>query len=711
MAKFRLALKPILRSSMLLWAVLVLWPMGLMAQLQTAGGIPPADLVQNILLGGGVQVWNVNLTGSGMAYGSFTANNTNLGLNSGILLTTGMISGPNGPQGPNNRPDAGVDNSFQGSALLNAEFGFSQPTFNATTLSFNFIPQGDSIAFRYVFGSEEYREFVGSEFNDVFGFFISGPNPAGGNYQNQNIARLPNGTKVAINNVNHLTNSQFYVDNELPSPGMSLQYDGFTRVLTARAKVIPCSTYTIRLAIADVADGIYDSGVFLEAKSFTSDGLSMYYTVLNGISKDTLHEGCGTAAIVIKNTLPLAQNKTVNLLLQGNSINGVDYQTLPTQVTIPAGIDSVVIFTSALADGLAEGTELLIVTADDPNLCPDIERPSVRIPIADVLPLTVKAMDDVSFACNNQVVFLTASTTGGVGMASLTWSPGNLSGSPVPALVGQSTQFVVSATDVCQNTATDTVYVQVPDAAPLNLTFSPDTVICPGESVLLQAQYGGGIGELVFIWDNGHPSDSLSQWVSPPASQVFTVSVSDSCGNVLSQSARITVRAPQTRFDYHYIDNNKIIFDSESSSDVVDWLWEFAGSGTDTVEDPIRLFVDTGFQIVRLTVTNEFGCQLQVEDTIYIYPPFGFYIPNSFTPNNDLLNDIFRGYGQGFKDIVWRVFDRWGQEVFVSSHLKRGWDGQREGVPYPLGVYVYRFELTLPNNRPKVFMGNVNLIR
>ncbi len=288
-------------------ALLFLPSMGF-AQLQTTGGITPNDLVQNILLGGGVQVSNVTLTGSGQAYGAFTANNTNLGLNSGILLTTGIISGPNGPQGPNNRPDAGIDNNFQGSPLLNAEFGFTQPTFNATTLSFNFIPQGDSVAFRYVFGSEEYREFVGSEFNDIFGFFISGPNPAGGNYQNQNIALLPNGTKVAINNVNHLSNSQYYVDNELPSPGMFIQYDGFTRVLTARAKVIPCSTYTIRLAIADVADGIYDSGVFLEAKSFTSDGLSMYYTILNGVSKDTLHEGCGTAAIVIKNTRTLRHN-------------------------------------------------------------------------------------------------------------------------------------------------------------------------------------------------------------------------------------------------------------------------------------------------------------------------------------------------------------------------------------------------------------------
>ena len=690
---------------------LVFLPLLMHAQLQTTGGISPNDLVQNILLGGGVQVSNVVLTGSGQAYGSFTAGNTNLGLNSGILLTTGIISGPDGPKGPNNRPDAGIDNNYQGSALLNAEFGFSQPTFNATTLSFNFIPQGDSIAFRYVFGSEEYREFVGSEFNDVFGFFISGPNPSGGNYQNQNIALLPNGTKVAINNVNHLTNSQYYFDNELPSPGFFIQYDGYTRVLTARAKVVPCSTYTLRLAIADVADGIYDSGVFLEAKSFSSDGLSMYYTVLNGVSKDTLYEGCGTAAIVIKNTLPQAQNKTINLLLQGNSINGVDYQTLATQVTIPAGADSVVLYTSALADLLNEGVEFLIVTADDPNLCPNIERPSVRIPIADVRPLTVQAMDDQSFPCNNQVVILTAGSTGGVGPVTLTWSPGGLAGSPVPALVGQTTQFVVRAVDACQNSSTDTVLIRVPDVAPLNLKFSPDTVICPGASVLLEAEYGGGIGDLVFVWDNGYSSDSLRQWVSPMSTQIYTVSVADSCGNVLSLSSRVTVRVPEASFTYHYIENNTLIFDSETSPDVVSWLWNFGSSGSDTLEDPIREFLDTGFQVVRLTATNEFGCRVELMDTVYIYPPFGFYIPNTFTPNNDLVNDIFIGYGQGFKEIEWRVFDRWGQEVFVSTHIKRGWDGKRNGEPYPIGVYAYRFELVLPNNSPKVFMGHINLIR
>jgi len=171
------------------------------------------------------------------------------------------------------------------------------------------------------------------------------------------------------------------------------------------------------------------------------------------------------------------------------------------------------------------------------------------------------------------------------------------------------------------------------------------------------------------------------------------------------------VRVPEASFEYFYLDNNKLIFDSETSADVVAWFWDFGPSGTDTLADPIRVFLDTGFQVVRLTVTNEFGCQVELIDTVYIYPPFGFYIPNTFTPNADLVNDIFRGYGQGFKDIVWRIFDRWGQQVFESTHMKRGWDGQRNGQPYPIGVYAYRFELVLPNNRPRVFMGHVNLIR
>jgi hypothetical protein len=102
----------------------------------------------------------------------------------------------------------------------------------------------------FVFGSEEYPEFVSGSFNDGFGIFISGPNPAGGNYNNYNIARLPNGQLVSIDNVNANTNAQYYNTN---NTGV-IQYDGYTDGLTAQLSVIPCSTYHVKIIIADARD-------------------------------------------------------------------------------------------------------------------------------------------------------------------------------------------------------------------------------------------------------------------------------------------------------------------------------------------------------------------------------------------------------------------------------------------------------------------------
>ena len=140
---------------------------------------------------------------------------------------------------------------------------------------FDFIPDADTVKFRYVFGSDEYPEFVCSSYNDVFGFFISGPRPGGGNYLQKNIALVPSTTlPVAINTVNpgvsaggnctSLAYSAYYVDND---SGLTIQYDGFTKVFTALAPVICNNKYHIKLAIADVGDEAYDSGVFLEARS------------------------------------------------------------------------------------------------------------------------------------------------------------------------------------------------------------------------------------------------------------------------------------------------------------------------------------------------------------------------------------------------------------------------------------------------------------
>ncbi|MFO0495043.1 MAG: choice-of-anchor L domain-containing protein, partial [Flavobacteriia bacterium] len=147
-------------------------------QLITTPGASAPSLVQNVLLGPGVTVSNITYNGSNTAISQFTASGTNLGISSGIVMTTGTTNNNGaGPHGPNNQSNSGVDNGAGGSGLLSGIIGGTQ-TFNAAILEFDFIPYSDTVRFKYVFGSEEYPEFAppnNSSYNDVFGFFISGP--------------------------------------------------------------------------------------------------------------------------------------------------------------------------------------------------------------------------------------------------------------------------------------------------------------------------------------------------------------------------------------------------------------------------------------------------------------------------------------------------------------------------------------------------------
>jgi len=162
--------------------------------LTVSPGISASQLAQ-ILAGPGVQITNATITGPSNYYSSFAATGTNLGLASGILLTTG-----NGAVaiGPNADSSAGTIDFNPGDIDLENIVGV--PTYDAAVLEFDFIPQNDTIQFRYVFASEEYPEYVCSSFNDLFGFFISGPGITG----TQNIAIIPGTTTpVAINTVNN----------------------------------------------------------------------------------------------------------------------------------------------------------------------------------------------------------------------------------------------------------------------------------------------------------------------------------------------------------------------------------------------------------------------------------------------------------------------------------------------------------------------------
>lgn len=699
------------------FAVLALFSsLSIQAQLVTTGGFTATDLVQNVLMGGGVQVSNIVFTGSNMAIGSFDGSNSNIGLTDGVVMTTGNLIAPNGPPGPNNSPNAGLDNGAGGSSLLEqfaSTFGIgNEPTFNAATLQFDFIPQGDTVVFRYVFGSEEYKEYVGSNFNDIFGFFISGPNPSGGVYNNKNIALIPGtSTFVSINNVNHLTNSNYYIDNESPFPGQTVQYDGFTKVLTAIAAVVPCSTYTIRLAIADVGDAYYDSGVFLEAKSFSSEGSEVTYKVEGGVDSDTLYEGCGKAVVTFTWIGDNTTNRTVFYNVTGNATNGVDYNFLPGSIQIPAGQSNASIEIEAIIDGLPEPIEFVTIQINDPNACPNVPQPSISIPIKNTDPITVTAMPDASFDCNNEVVILWASATGGVPPLSYTWNQGVGNGNFIPVIVRNPTTYVVTVSDACGSLqAVDSVTIIVPNADPLSLTFTGDTSVCPGQPVVLTAHANGGIGDIVYSWSNDNTG--MQTIVYPQQTTLYSIIVEDSCGNTLTASSLILVQAPNAAFDYYYTDNREAQFKDQSTGEIITWFWDFGDGGTSSEQHPIHAFADTGYFWVTLVVTNELGCSDTATTLFYAYPPFTFFIPNTFTPNLDGNNDIFTGAGQGFLYFTMSIFDRWGREIYKTDDIDRGWTGYDEHYrKHPIGVYAYRIDVQTPPGHNYRYIGRITLIR
>ena len=211
-----------------------------------ADGLTVAELAA-MMTGPGATVSNITITGAGSAVGTF-ANGGNLGLADGVMLSTGNISDA---AGPNGNTGAGADLGAAGHPALDAIVAPFK-THDAAVIEFDVVTVTPTFSIQYVFASEEYREYVDSEFNDVFAFFVDGGN----------IALTPGAiTPITINTINHLRNTNLYRDNGDGS--IDTQFDGMTTVLTAVAVVEPNVTHHVRIAIADTSDGILDSAVII----------------------------------------------------------------------------------------------------------------------------------------------------------------------------------------------------------------------------------------------------------------------------------------------------------------------------------------------------------------------------------------------------------------------------------------------------------------
>ena len=620
------------------------------AQLVIDNTLTPTQMVEDILLGPGVTASNITFSGTAGQSGYFNGLNSNIGIAEGVILSSGNVVTA---IGPNNNGGAGNNVGSAGDADLALLSGVA--SFDAAVLEFDFVPTGDSIDFSYVFGSEEYNEFVCGTVNDVFGFFLSGPGITGP-YTNgaSNIALVPGTTTpVSINTVNNGTagisgtastcaaldpNWASYNVYFAGNPGgATVQYDGFTVVLRAKAAVQCGETYHIKLAISDGGDGIYDSGVFLEARSFRSNIVEVEIATASGSVEEGggwIVENCTPA--VIQFTRPAADADTllaVPVYTSGSAINGVDYSGVPDTVFFAIGDTSVSIEIQALQDGLTEVGDSIVITVYTISLCGDTIISTGTIQIYDLGP-AYPVMAPADFVwCNSDSVLLEASATMGNPGYTFEWSNGAV-GDAIWVHPNSDTSFVVQAIDACGTPSlTDEVNI---DFVIMSLQTSLDvTLSCPGDNATLTAIASSGVPSYSYSWSSGQSSSTIT--VQPTQTTDYVISVTDNCpqGSTVRDTITVTV-VPYAPVSVSVADTSVLCpGDAVSISSAVtdgaspfNYSWSNGTSGPNTTANP-----NTTTDLI-LTVTD--FCGSVSTDTASVLVPV--YNPLTVTIMNiDLL--------------------------------------------------------------------------
>lgn len=452
-------------------------PISLSAQIVLDGSLTPQQLVEEVLLGEGVTVSNITFNGvagniANEQIGAFYGANSVLTLDSGIVLATGPISIVSGPNNTGSMSTP-LDNNTVFDQDLDEIAGAL--TMDGAVLEFDFVPQADSLTFKFSFASEEYLEWVDSQFNDAFGFFVSGPGINGPFSNNAvNLAVVP-GTMdyVSVNTINTSVNPTYYQDNGdgFTSPYDSdpyyIQFDGFTRELEAGLVVECGQTYHMKMSIADASDPVWDSGVFIVGGTFSSTG-SVSMAINTTMGTEELIEGCGGAVLTITRTNATGE-LILPLILEGD-VSPEDIEGLPAEVVMADGEAQVQITFDAVNDDLAEMLEQLMISTSFEGACAG-GGTATSIMISDPIGLSV-IVPEVLLDCTGEPVDLVALVEGGFGAIDLLWSTG--ASDTTISVAGTPGSYIVTATDECGTVANAEALVDGPCAITIPNVFTPD---------------------------------------------------------------------------------------------------------------------------------------------------------------------------------------------------------------------------------------------
>tara|TARA_B110000008_G_scaffold264030_1_gene287929 strand:- start:1112 stop:3424 length:2313 start_codon:yes stop_codon:yes gene_type:complete len=750
------------------------------AQLTVDNNTPndnPILLIDDILLGGGVVASNHSYMGDSIQIGYFDGSNSNLGLSSGIVMSTGDISildpdfagfGDFVDVVPDvTDPDLlNVANSVP--ALIGQTFTVNSIN-DVAVLEFDFIPTSEQLSFKYVFGSQEYFAFENSAYNDVFGFFLSGPgitgpysSPAGFPDGSVNIAVIPGSNPelpVTISSVNATVNPGFFVNNQ----GLETvaDADGFTTVITAEATVQCGELYHIRLAIADGSDGGLSSYVFLEENSFTSPELN----IVNNVGQDSsyIDLGCGEEV-----TFTAEPSEPGNYTYSWN--NGATTQS----ITVGTG-DYIVEVTSdancaILSDtfhvevintvSLEIGDDLSVCLGDEVDLSIQSvggnapftyswstgeSSASISVPAGTY---TLDITDDNNCSAQDQITVVgvdrpTATLSGGG-----TICAGSNSGVPLDFVFTGSPPFSFMYQSENQQFFQESQYFNMVDISIFNGSYDMmevsdancigtvegqaiiDTnslpsskilggdILCLGDSSLIEIEIDANIpyslalnnGGYNVVYDNLE-SNIFTMYATDAA--LYTVQYVEDINGCRSErnlgEALVAFKPYKDPQILTYIDT--IVcpihpsFQIESLNEGGLWY----GNGLDNTGMFNPIYAGVGKHWLTYSYPN--NCNEMDSLLLEVGCDLQIFAPNSFSPNADDENELFVIQGNNIIDFEISLFNRWGKQMFYSNDITNSWDGSFNGSIVPVGTYSYVLKAFGRDGQLVTKSGNVIVIK
>lgn len=298
------------------------------------------------------------------------------------------------------------------------------------------------------------------------------------------------------------------------------------------------------------------------------------------------------------------------------------------------------------------------------------------------------------------------------GTYGFTWTPGDFvadsSQSNTTAFVPQTTTYQIQIMDTFRCYRRDTAQVIVSVRAPV--LAGSDTAICFGDSFQMSA--GGGVS---YSW---YPATGLSctscpdPIASPTVTTTYYAVITDvyGCSDTLSKTIVVNplpvVNAgPDTT----------ILFGESAQLYVAAtggmyYVWDpITALNNPNIPNPIATPQVTTTYTVLVIDTNQ--CRMTDSVKVIVDMDEPLFVPSGFSPNGDGRNDVFRVANLTFQKVQeFRVFNRWGQEVYNSTDNRKGWDGTYKGKKQDPGVYQYIIKVAHPDGRSQVFKGDVTLV-